>query len=120
MGLLWHLYSFSFLSMSSGEYRMALPIEVHDGTQTSASQWLDWSYTALHLFDISVPSNVSDALMSDAGVIVAERKSDLHKWPNYVDTQRGIIDGDAVHYVYGTSVISTDWNYPGNTSAELQ
>lgn len=112
--------AFSFLNMGSGQYRMVLPIQVNDGVQDQPWEWTNWSHTGLHLYDVSVPDNASDAEFTAAGVIIASQTSDTQNWNDYVQTQRGIIDGDAVHYVYGNEVISADWNDPVNTATQRQ
>ena len=100
--------AFTFLDYGEGVYRMALPVQVHDGVQSEPSQWLDWQYTGLHLFDINTV-NGGQATMESAGILVSEQKDEGKNYASYPDKQRGVIKGESVHYVYGNEVWSADW-----------
>jgi hypothetical protein len=86
---------------------MTLPMHVHNGTQRSPSDWTNWQYTGLHLFDIELNGTAS---LEEAGSIIASSVSKEMPYNQYVNTQRGIMHDDAVYYVYGEKVISANWN----------
>lgn len=99
--------AFSFLELDADSFRMTLPMHVHNGTQRSPSDWTNWQYTGLHLFDIELNGTAS---LEEAGSIIASSVSKEMPYNQYVNTQRGIMHDDAVHYVYGEKVISANWN----------
>ncbi|ARU59001.1 secreted protein containing beta-propeller domain [Oleiphilus messinensis] len=99
--------AFSVLATGNDQYRFTMPVRVHDGVQTYPSDWLDWQYTGLHLFDLDLSAAGS---LSANGVIVSEHKAGDKPYYNYAEVERGVIDGDIVHYVYDDEVFSADWN----------
>jgi hypothetical protein len=109
--------AFGFMAMDANSYRMTLPVSVNGTTQTHPSDWAEWQYTGLHLFDINTEGTAS---ISAAGKIVAEQSSAEQPYSNYVQTQRGIMHNDSVHYVYGDKVFSANWNNPAETTTKAQ
>ncbi|PID41713.1 MAG: hypothetical protein CSB48_13775 [Proteobacteria bacterium] len=106
--------AFSFLALDDTNYRMAIPIRVHQGPQKHPSNWTDWAYDGLHLFDINLEGGNSS--LEKAGTVIASRPSGSESYGPVVETRRSIIHGDAVHYVYGKAVISANWNDPKGTN----
>ncbi|PIE44176.1 MAG: hypothetical protein CSA50_01435 [Gammaproteobacteria bacterium] len=109
--------AFSLLPVDTTGYRMAIPMRVHVGEQNHPSDWTDWVYDGLHLFDIELEGGLS---IEEAGSIVGSRASSTDPYGSYTEVQRGIIHGDVVHYVYGESVLSANWNNPKETSTGTQ
>ncbi len=100
-----------WLESAPGHYRLTLPIQVHDGVQSTAAERTPWHYTGLQLFDISLTAG---ATIAPAGVMVADKASAQSLYAPYVTPQRGILHGEAVHYVYGDKVFSAPWSAPQN------
>jgi uncharacterized secreted protein with C-terminal beta-propeller domain len=90
-------------------HRFAIPVTVHGANQqadpeASVSNWYNFSYTGLHLFEIDAGDTPS---LSRAGVVTS-----IDQYQCWNGSDRAFINGSAVYYVHGERVLSADWPQP--------
>ncbi|NOR51487.1 MAG: hypothetical protein GQ470_02605 [Gammaproteobacteria bacterium] len=99
--------------------RLALPIQLHDGTPSYDSgepwAWYSWSHTGLYQFEIDDGLTSGTPAINQVGVVIAESSSGEQSWPlGSIYNDRGVISEDELHYVHNGEVISANW---GDSSA---
>lgn len=109
-------YDYHALSLlrlpDTDQYRIVLPVEVHDDTVSFGEgdeAWYDWKASIFRLYTL----DVSDASLQTSGDLVVDRKSSPEDW---MDSGffRSVIRGESVHAIYGSSVWSAAWTRPGD------
>lgn len=101
---LYDLHAASFLSPSSDELRFTLPMSIY-------SSGYNWSHSGLQLFEINgLDSNAGS--LTHVGEIVAEAATQDQEWPNTYSSNRSVLHGDTVYFIYSNDVFSSYWNSP--------
>ncbi len=99
--------------------RLALPIDLHETVgyyyTAEPSYKYDWTHRGLYLFDIDPIAD--SAAITARGALVVDTDSGVLPWDRAaVSTDRAVIAGDAVHYLYGNQVWSAVWGNPDSLS----
>jgi uncharacterized secreted protein with C-terminal beta-propeller domain len=111
-------YDYHALSLlqfpDTDQYRIVLPVEVHDDTVSFGEgdeAWYDWKASIFRLYTL----DVSDASLQTTGDLVVDSKTSADDW---MDSGffRSVIRGNSVHAVYGSSVWSAAWTSPGDAT----
>lgn len=118
----WDSHAFTFLRGEAGQpHRLAIPVtsaglEQKQDDNQPAWQYYPWSEEALYLFEINhATSNVD---LNLTGKIIAQNLESGQVWQpgccNWND--RAIIDGERLHFLHDTRLISTQWDSPESVS----
>ena len=104
-------------SDQGGQWRVALPVVIHDKESNyswgydSDSEYYEWSYNGLFLFDITTADHANGVALTQQGVMVSARANQQNPYPNYWGSHSGsVLSADTVHYFDGSSLWSADWN----------
>lgn len=112
-------HAFTIASDSvSGLYRIAIPVQVHDGEAASSKpwEWAPWKYNGLHLFEVGAGAG-APVTFSATGVLKGRQATitgdalDSNSY-TYPTMQRAVIVGDSLHYVESSHVWSAPWSEP--------
>jgi uncharacterized secreted protein with C-terminal beta-propeller domain len=110
-------HAFSGLHIGDN-YRFTFPLSINDGEPRGTyrkdpeSQYYEWSYTGLQLFEIE------DGQLINSGVMKTEINdgtSDYESW----NIRRGLIQGDTIYHLSGSDVYKARWDEPNNISAKF-
>ena len=93
---------------AQSRYRLALPIQVYDTPRATDPNQFGWTYSGLHVFEISGDLSGVPQLHFQ-GVIRTQTASEETPNPFYRVPNRGILHGDSVFAVYGEQVHSSRW-----------
>jgi len=103
-----HALSFVTLSGTTARYRMAMPLNVFDTPSPTPTGPITWSYSGLHLFEISGLEN-GTPLLHFQGVLKAEEVSSQTRGPTFSYPIRSVLHDDSVFFVYGDRIVSSLW-----------
>lgn len=110
-------HAFSGLEVD-GNYRFTLPLSINEGEPRGTyrkdpeSQYYEWSYTGLQLFEIE------DGQLVDAGVMKTEVNDGARDYETW-NTRRGLIQGDTIYHLSGSDIYKAQWDEPNNISTKF-
>ncbi len=110
-----NLRALSLLQVSDDHWRIALPISLFE--EGDDRYGVEWRYNGLQLLDISGLEG-EGAVLSDAGVIVAESK-DAGFDHRYQMSSRGVLHGDAVFFAHNNAFWAAHWDAPEEATGPL-
>lgn len=68
-----------------------------------------WIHKGLYLFEAFDFSHGATPNIQHVGTVTSEQATENLKWPTYNRVDRGFIQGDAIHYTYGSDIFSQQW-----------
>ena len=104
-----NLRAITFLPVGNDTLRIAMPINLHQST--GASQWGNWQYTGLELFELTGIAG-ANATLVHTGTVVAEQASAEQPYSRGTGNDRGILHGDAVFYAHANGIWAANWATP--------
>ena len=99
-------------SGSGGPHRLAMPIDVYETPIPFNSDYFDWTYSGLFLFEVSEATGQQAPKLVQTGTLTAQRAITLPPDSNPFGRRRSIIVGDDVHFVSANQVWSAPWSDP--------
>ncbi len=101
----------------TGIHRITIPVNIFNQENISPSNhvYYSWSYSGLQLAEIDDGTISGTPDLVDAGVLKAFERSKDELY-HYVYRPRGLIAGDAVHYIEKSLVWSAKWDFPDDVN----
>lgn len=107
-----NLHALSLLRVNKDQLRIAMPIDSYNALVQFIPVRSLWQYNGLQLLEVN-GLNGTNARLTNAGVITAEKRSSSQGYPVYENgTSRNVLHHDAVFFFYNNSVWAADWNFP--------
>lgn len=102
-------HALTFMSMpgTAARHRLALPIDVFDTADPIDANRFLWTYSGLHLLEISGLETAAPQLRFQ-GVIRTDEPSTV-PYPTRVVPDRSVMHDDAVFAIHGESILSSLW-----------
>lgn len=104
-------HALTFLSVPGGGYRLAVPIDVFATPDPLSSQRFLWTYSGLHLFDIS-GVDAGEPQLRFNSVIRTDEPGAPRASPPLVTPNRSILHDDSVFAIRGPLIIPGTWPVP--------
>lgn len=99
-------------SDSGGPHRVAVPVEVYETPSPFGSDFFEWTYSGLFLFEVTEAAGQQAPKLAQAGTLTAQRATTRPPDSNPFGLRRSIIVGDDVHFISANQVWSAPWSDP--------
>ncbi len=104
-----HALTFLTLPGTNARHRLALPIHVFDTAHPTDPSRFTWTYSGLHVLEIS-SSETGAPQLHVQGVIRTEEAGNATPNPSFALPNRGILHGDSVFAIQGDRILSSLWD----------
>lgn len=96
----------------AGTHRVAVPVDVYETPSPFSSDFFNWTYSGLFLFEVSEATGQQAPKLVQTGTLTAQRATNLMPDSNPFGLRRSVIAGDDVHFVSADQVWSAPWSDP--------
>jgi hypothetical protein len=103
-----HALSFLAKTTPGSGLRLAIPVQVHDTPRANDATRFDWTYTGLHLLEVTGVETEAPQLRFQ-GVIKTDQPTPSMPSPRYATPERGVLHDDAVFAIHGDRFLSGLW-----------
>lgn len=103
-----HALTFLATPTPQAGLRLALPIDVFETPRAEDPNAFDWTYSGLHLLEVS-GTDTADPQLRFQGVLETDRRGPDRTFPSFAAPDRGVLHGESVFAVHGDRLLSTRW-----------
>jgi hypothetical protein len=103
-----HALTFLATPAPNAGLRLALPIDVFDTPRPADPNTFAWTYSGLHLLEVSGAATTSPQLHFQ-GVLLTDEPGPSKTFPSFGRPERGVLHGDSVFAVSGDRFLSSRW-----------